>query len=190
MRGTPEARFMAKVDKDGPVPARRSDLGPCWLWTGGAGAKGYGRFSMASGVTEYAHRAAHLLFVGPIATGWDVDHLCFVRRCVRPSHLEAVTPAENKLRALPWLQRPLVHGTSAAYTHHGCRCTDCRRANAERHATNSRRRRQRLATADVAHGRATTYSNWLCRCEPCTEAWRDRCVEYRRRKAEQNREAA
>lgn len=34
----------------------------------------------------------------PIPPGHQVDHLCFVPPCVEPSHLEAVTPAENRSR--------------------------------------------------------------------------------------------
>ena len=46
----------------------------------------------------YAHRAAYELFVGPIPSGYEIDHLCRVRDCVNPDHLEAVTRRENLLR--------------------------------------------------------------------------------------------
>jgi hypothetical protein len=36
---------------------------------------------------------------GPIPDGLHLDHLCKVRNCVRPSHLEAVTPRENVMRS-------------------------------------------------------------------------------------------
>lgn len=35
---------------------------------------------------------------GPIPAGLEIDHLCRVPTCVRPSHLEAVTHAENMRR--------------------------------------------------------------------------------------------
>lgn len=41
------------------------------------------------------HRWVHLRFIGPIPEGYDVDHLCSVRNCVNPDHLEAVTRTEN-----------------------------------------------------------------------------------------------
>ena len=103
-----EIRFWRQVDKDGAVPSIRPDLGECWLWTGSLTKTGYALFQLGSKVRQSVHRYAYELQVGPIPFGYDVDHLCFVRHCVRGSHLEAVTPAENRRRALaakpqrPW----------------------------------------------------------------------------------------
>lgn len=65
----------------------------CWLWTGPVNGKGYAAFR-----GNGAHRFACAWFVGPIAPGLEVDHLCRVRHCVNPAHLEAVTGQENRLR--------------------------------------------------------------------------------------------
>lgn len=76
------------------------DASGCWLWTSVLGQKGYPRFR--SGVTKQyvaAHRWAYEHLVGPIPDGMELDHLCRVRRCVRPEHLEPVTHAENCRRA-------------------------------------------------------------------------------------------
>lgn len=97
-RPTDEARFWSKVDKRGPLPARRPDLGPCWLWTASAPA-GYGQMRW-NGTMRRTHRIAYELLVGPIAPGRHLDHLCMVTRCCNPDHLEPVTPEENTRRML------------------------------------------------------------------------------------------
>ena len=98
---SPEDRFWVKVDKNGPVPAARPDLGPCWLWTGTKLPKGYGSFYYLAGRRAYAHRFAYELLVGPIpADRPQIDHLCRVTSCVNPTHLEPVTNRENTLRGL------------------------------------------------------------------------------------------
>ena len=38
---TEQARFWSRVNKDGPVPEKQPDLGPCWLWTAGLNSAGY-----------------------------------------------------------------------------------------------------------------------------------------------------
>ena len=48
--------------------------------------------------TEWAHRVSYELFRGPIPDGLQIDHLCRIRHCVNPDHLEAVTQRENILR--------------------------------------------------------------------------------------------
>lgn len=70
--------------------------GECWLWTGYRLPNGYGQAAYAG--QRYAHRVAYVLTFGPIPEGMTIDHLCRVRHCVRPSHLEAVTNRDNILR--------------------------------------------------------------------------------------------
>jgi hypothetical protein len=48
---------------------------------------------------KLAHRVSYEAAYGPIPAGLHIDHLCRVRKCVRPEHLEAVTQGENNLRA-------------------------------------------------------------------------------------------
>ena len=47
-----------------------------------------------------AHRFAYEMLVGPIPEGLDLDHLCRVRHCVNPNHLEPVTRSENLRRGI------------------------------------------------------------------------------------------
>lgn len=70
----------------------------CMLWLGGLNGVGYGQFYGTGGERIYAHRWSYEHHVGPIPEGLVLDHLCRVRNCVNPDHLEPVTHAENILR--------------------------------------------------------------------------------------------
>lgn len=48
-------------------------------------------------VPRKMHRFAYELRVGKIPTGYTLDHLCRVRHCVNPDHLEPITLRENIL---------------------------------------------------------------------------------------------
>lgn len=68
----------------------------CWEWIGGMNEAGYA--NMSDGRSNLAHRFAYELLVGPIPDGLQIDHLCNVRNCVNPAHLETVTAQENMRR--------------------------------------------------------------------------------------------
>ncbi|MGO2411623.1 HNH endonuclease signature motif containing protein [Glutamicibacter arilaitensis] len=70
----------------------------CWLWTGSL-HRGYGRIQNGS-VIELAHRHFYRLIVGKIPEGLQIDHLCRVRNCVNPAHLEPVPQKVNVLRGV------------------------------------------------------------------------------------------
>lgn len=82
-------RFWSKVQTD--------DSG-CWLWTASLTNGGYGQYYPAKNEPRRAHRIAYEVLVGPIPVGLVIDHLCRIRRCCNPAHLEPVTHRENTLR--------------------------------------------------------------------------------------------
>ena len=76
----------------------------CHLWVGSISNKGYGQFhcGFVDGVQKIwrAHRVAYALEFGDIPEGLDLDHLCRVRSCVNPLHLEPVTRSINLTRGI------------------------------------------------------------------------------------------
>lgn len=130
-RGWPE-RFWTKVDK--------SDA--CWIWRGATTKpeNGYGQIRL-DGKMQVAHRIAYELEVGQIPSGMDLDHLCRVRLCVNPAHLEPVSPYENFRRGVSqpasYLKQShckrghLLEGENLAIANGGRsrRCRTCKRDN-------------------------------------------------------------
>jgi hypothetical protein len=83
-------RFLSKVE---PEPNSG-----CLLWAAGYGDVGYGSFCLwldGRWQTIGSHRAAWILFVGPIPAGSCVLHTCNVRACVRLDHLYLGTKMQN-----------------------------------------------------------------------------------------------
>lgn len=76
---------------------RLAAFGPCWIFRG-ASDRGYGvlRFE---GRAIRAHRfSVEVAFGRKVPPGLQLDHLCRVKACVNPAHLEAVTPGTNMRR--------------------------------------------------------------------------------------------
>lgn len=69
----------------------------CWIWAGSIDRAGYGRVSQ-NRTNQLAHRIYWQRIHGAIPSTQQLDHLCRVRRCVNPSHLEPVTQKVNILR--------------------------------------------------------------------------------------------
>lgn len=78
-----EKKILEKIEK----------TNSCWLWKGSITDRGYGQYS-----SKLVHRLIWQLKNGPVPKGLELDHLCRVRSCVNPVHLEAVTHAENNRR--------------------------------------------------------------------------------------------
>jgi hypothetical protein len=83
---TPEQRFWAKVEK----------TTTCWLWFAAINpGTGYGQFALRHGVQAQAHRYSYELAYGAVPEGHDVHHVCHVRHCVNPDHLQALSRSDN-----------------------------------------------------------------------------------------------
>jgi hypothetical protein len=74
----------------------RGDFG-CWLWTGQMD-RGYGKI-VAAGRTHQAHRFSYVVHHGAIPPGLTLDHLCRVKACVNPWHVDPVPGGVNARRA-------------------------------------------------------------------------------------------
>lgn len=124
-------RFNSRIDKSGG----------CWLWTGPIRKNGYAQFKIGKKQVS-THRFSYEHFKGAIPEGLELDHLCRVRHCANPDHLEAVDRRTNLGRSsLPmlWAARrakthcPAGHPYDASNTYvykaTGHRdCKTCRRA--------------------------------------------------------------
>lgn len=82
-------RFWLQIDK----------TDTCWLWTGNRTRLGYALFRNEFGNKEAVHVFAYRTLKEPIPAGLEIDHLCKVRHCANPQHLEAVTRQENIRRS-------------------------------------------------------------------------------------------
>lgn len=68
----------------------------CWLWCGSTNGH-YGVLSV-NGKNVMVHRFLWVLKHGAPPAGFELDHKCLNKRCIRPNHLEPVTTATNNGR--------------------------------------------------------------------------------------------
>lgn len=70
----------------------------CWTWIGPLATHGYGTFAFGD-LQIMAHRYSwEIANFEIVASRYHVHHLCGKRDCVRPDHLELVTPDEHGKR--------------------------------------------------------------------------------------------
>lgn len=95
------ARFWNKV---APCP-----MTGCWLWIAGTNPNGYGQVD-GYATSRYPHRVTLSVAAGPLIPGLEVDHLCRVRSCCNPAHLEQVTRSVNVQRGATGQRRACPRG--------------------------------------------------------------------------------
>jgi uncharacterized UBP type Zn finger protein len=119
----------------------------CILWPGSRMAGGYG----AGPRGVLAHRHVWTEHFGPIPKGYVVHHVCGVRACVNPAHLQAMPRAEHgRLHDNPRSAREARR--AATHCKHGHRFDEantywskvgrrhCRACDAQRHRDYKARR--------------------------------------------------
>lgn len=164
------------MDKNGPIPERRPELGPCWTWTGTTDPKGYGIFQV-DGHHARAARYVCEMTSDPIPAGCEVSYLCKNASCVNyESHLEVVPQRVSILRG------DSVAAVNGRKTH--CdRGHEFSEANTSIRSDGARvckpcaalRERERLLAEKLAEGRTcprcgtdiSRRSRQAVHCEPC-----------------------
>ena len=112
-------------------------MSECWIWMGTQDQDGYGmvRSSASQGPMRRTHRVAYHLVYGDIPIGMQLDHVCRIRKCCNPLHMDVVTLHENVLRGerhKPWLAECVKCGSDdIAYRKRGNgrnrECRACKR---------------------------------------------------------------
>lgn len=86
----------------------------CWEWVRAKNQSGYGMWTLGIRFigTQMSHRISFLALTGKeIPEEYTIDHLCRVRNCVNPEHLEAVPHWVNTARG------ETIPAANAAKTH-------------------------------------------------------------------------
>lgn len=149
----------------------------CWLWGDRPSGKGYGQY-WTGGRRPVAHRFLWESTVGPVPAGLELDHLCRVRCCVNPEHLEPVTGQVNVLRGIS-VAAAYARRTSCKHGHRFTAENTIRRPNGARgcrtcvQANDERRRPRKPPRTHCGRGHEFTEANTLTgtdgvrRCRTC-----------------------
>lgn len=124
-----DERFWSKVKlEDEAFPENG-----CMLWMALLRPNGYPNFAV-NGLPESAHRWIYKRLRGPIPEGMELDHLCRIRHCVNPDHLQPVTRKENVRRGNVMVRKThcirghLYTEENTMWRAHGVRaCRECNR---------------------------------------------------------------
>lgn len=100
-RRGPRGKYMIGMSPIGKFEANYIPVpeSGCWLWIAGDNGVGYGKLTIKN-KHIYAHRFSYEFYRGKVPKGYDLDHLCRVRCCVNPTHLEPVSRKINLMRGV------------------------------------------------------------------------------------------
>lgn len=114
----PVPRFWSKVNKDGPIPIHRPELGQCWEWVASCyKCSGYGQFGVKTKKVT-AHRFSWELLNGKVLNGLFVLHKCDNRKCVNPQHLFLGTAKDNTQDMMSKNRHPRISYYGDTNPHH------------------------------------------------------------------------
>jgi hypothetical protein len=132
------------IEQAGPLET------PCWITPYRPGDRGYISIEH-EGKRQRGHCFFYQELIGPIPDKLQLDHLCRVRHCVNPLHLEPVTQRTNILRGESIVARrakqthcknnhPLSGDNLYIHPTRGTRdCRICRAERKQRHTNENRR---------------------------------------------------
>src|SRR6266849_2555346 len=82
----------------------RDDESGCLLYTKALDKDGYPRISL-QGKKGLGSQIVFELSYGAIPEGYQVDHICHVRRCIEPSHLRVLTHRQNVIHIKAYMEK-------------------------------------------------------------------------------------
>lgn len=83
-----KAKLLSKIAID--------QLTGCWLWTDYIRPNGYAYMRIGRKAQPAIHRVSYKLFKGEIPENYHVHHLCGVKHCCNPEHLELQLPSQHQ----------------------------------------------------------------------------------------------
>lgn len=98
--GSPKVYIHGHRFRLSPVDYVEEDRGyatPCWIWKLSTNLHGYGQTKKFR-TSNIAHIVFYERKYGKVPDGLELDHLCRIRLCVNPDHLEPVTRMVNVQR--------------------------------------------------------------------------------------------